>query len=262
MSKSKLPFYKYQGTGNDFIIINAIDNSDVEIHNSNVIKLCDRKFGIGADGLMLLRVSDAYDFEMIYYNADGGLSTMCGNGGRCIAHLAFQLGFAGEKIHFKAADGPHLAEIKHEMVDLTMQDVPLIKQYGNVDFELNTGSPHYVRFCDQHQLSEIVKTGKEIRYSEAYAKDGINVNLANLTEKGELNVATYERGVEDETLSCGTGVTAAALAAAHHYQLTSPIAVVTKGGQLHVHFVKTESGFTNVVLSGPVEHVFSGIVSL
>ena len=261
MKKLTLPFFKYQGTGNDFVIIDGILNDVSLINNSDVMELCDRKFGIGADGLMIILKNETFDFEMIYYNADGGLSTMCGNGGRCIAALAHELGYSGTEVRFLAADGPHFATIKAEEVALGMSDVKTIETINSSDYVLNTGSPHYVRFTEKEDLITIVETGKKVRYSEQYKTDGINVNLC-FWDGEFLHVATYERGVENETLSCGTGVTAAALAAALHYGLESPINIQTKGGMLSVSFDQQKSSYYQVILIGPATRVFTGTIEL
>ena len=257
----KLPFYKYQGTGNDFVIINGIELNLNSIEYSVVKYICDRRFGIGADGLMIISKSKDFDFEMIYYNSDGGLSTMCGNGGRCISHLAHNLGIAGDKVKFLAADGPHFAVVDGSLVALGMRDVFDLKNVSANDYITNTGSPHYVRISDDQSLSDIVTVGKSVRYSRDYADEGINVNL--ISWNGNiLKVATYERGVEDETLSCGTGVTASALVASVHFGVQSPIKVSTKGGDLVVSFNKNDKGFSDVILSGPAELVFKGEIEI
>ena len=257
----KLPFYKYQGTGNDFVIVNGIELNLNSIEYSVVKYICDRRFGIGADGLMIISKSKDFDFEMIYYNSDGGLSTMCGNGGRCISHLAHNLGIAGDKVKFLAADGPHFAVVDGSLVALGMRDVFDLKNVSANDYITNTGSPHYVRISDDQSLSDIVMVGKSVRYSRDYADEGINVNL--ISWNGDiLKVATYERGVEDETLSCGTGVTASALVASVHFGVQSPIKVTTKGGDLVVSFNKTDKGFSDVILSGPAELVFKGEIEI
>jgi len=215
----KIPFYKYQGTGNDFVMIDQraqqyITKSDIELIN----RLCDRKFGVGADGLILLQLKDGYDFEMIYFNADGNESTMCGNGGRCITAFARYLGVVENECRFLAIDGPHDAKVDEAAwVELKMLDVPKI-EIGEDYFVMNTGSPHYVIFVEDIDDIDVVDNGQAIRYSKRFRKEGINVNFVERTQDGIL-VATYERGVEDETLSCGTGVTAAAIS--HYLQKPS-----------------------------------------
>lgn len=207
-----MQFYKYQGTGNDFIII---DNRDLKFNRSDnglVAKLCHRRFGIGADGLMLLQNKTGYDFEMVYYNADGNQSSMCGNGGRCIVEFARTLGLVKEKTLFYAIDGEHEAVVKPNFVTLKMKDVNDVETNSDFYF-LNTGSPHYVAFVNDLTNYDVVHEGKKIRYNNRFKADGTNVNFIEKIGGG-LFVRTYERGVEDETYSCGTGVTAAALVAA------------------------------------------------
>jgi diaminopimelate epimerase len=253
-----MEFVKYQGTGNDFVILNGLENYP---ENLDVKTICDRRFGVGADGLMILKKNPLFDFEMVYYNSDGNLSSMCGNGGRCLAHFAIGLGLGRDgRLNFVAVDGPHEAFVQNEMVDLEMRDVKHWEKRSDNVFVLNTGSPHYVAFMedDLSQL-DLITFSKNIRYNEEFAKAGINVNAVRATGPDSIEIRTYERGVEDETLSCGTGVTAAALA----YQLkkNQPIAnvkVQTKGGPLSVHSLKAKDSFSDIVLSGPAVEVFRG----
>lgn len=255
-----IPFHKYEGTGNDFVLIDQRETQYLTRQDTSIIeKICDRRFGIGADGLILLQLTDGFDFEMVYFNSDGRESTMCGNGGRCIAAFAHSLGVAGEKCSFLAIDGPHEANINEDWVELKMSDVKEV-EIGDGNFILNTGSPHYVVFAEDLSDMNIVESGQVIRYSERFRKEGINVNFVEKTADG-IEVATYERGVEDETLSCGTGVTAAALS----YSLANPnanlneVAITTKGGCLKVRFEKKEGNkFENIWLSGPAKQVFKG----
>ncbi len=252
-----LQFYKYQGTGNDFVII---DNRKQVFKNDTklVKKLCDRKFGIGADGLICLENSDKVDFKMLYYNADGRESSMCGNGGRCIVAFAKHLHVIDGQCTFEAIDGLHQAKINTEgRVELKMTDVHKINNFEN-DTILDTGSPHYVRFMNHVDKIDVPKKGAEIRYSKSFKKDGINVNFAHI-EKDILKIRTYERGVEDETLSCGTGVTAVAIAAAHQDLISNnAVSIKTPGGDLQVKFEKSHSGYENIWLTGPAEMVFKG----
>lgn len=256
----KLTFYKYQGTGNDFVMI---DNRDQKISKNNtklVNRLCDRKFGIGADGLILLENPDNLDddFKMVYFNADGNESSMCGNGGRCLVAFAKFLGIVEEEARFTAIDGPHEAIISNEIVSLKMQNVNNVLEEEEFLF-LDTGSPHHVIFTNNITEKDIKKEGAEIRYSERYGKAGANINFVEEVSEGSFSVRTYERGVEDETLSCGTGVTAVALAAARAGKTDSNrVKLLTQGGELFVDFKKTETGFTDIWLSGPAEQVFKG----
>ena len=256
----KLTFYKYQGTGNDFVMI---DNRDQKISKNDtklVRKLCDRKFGIGADGLILLENPDKAedDFKMIYFNADGNESSMCGNGGRCLVAFAKFLGIIKDKARFTAIDGPHEAAIESGIVSLKMQDVNEIIVNGDFLF-LDTGSPHHIAFSEGISTKDIRKEGAEIRYSDRYSNGGTNVNFVEAISEDSFSVRTYERGVEDETLSCGTGVTAVALAAYASGKTNSEkVKLITQGGELFVQFKKTEEGFRDIWLSGPAEQVFKG----
>ncbi len=258
----KINFYKYHGTGNDFIIV---DNRSGTHHFSleQIKFLCHRRFGIGADGLMLLNNKDGVDFEMKYYNADGAESSMCGNGGRCLVRFAYDKGIHKDKYIFQAVDGLHEAYFgDNEWINLKMQDVDHV---NNVDdgYILNTGSPHYVKIMLDIRQSNVVEIGKKIRYSKPFAKDGINVNLVEWMKEYRIYVRTYERGVEDETLSCGTGVTACALVCAHNELGFNHVEVETPGGELAVDFNKTgEDNFSNIWLCGPTEFVFKGEVEI
>ncbi|HRI59756.1 MAG TPA: diaminopimelate epimerase [Saprospiraceae bacterium] len=268
-----MKFWKYQGAGNDFVMLDQREHQWLMRENTEKIaRLCDRRFGIGADGLILLQNRPGYDFEMIYFNADGRESTMCGNGGRCIAAFAQHLGVIGSHGRFWAIDGEHEAFIAEKQqktdvpesslwVELKMSDVEHIGQEGNV-FVLNTGSPHYVRFEDDLRHLDMVQEGRAVRYSERFKNEGINVNLVRMNTDGSLDIRTYERGVEDETLACGTGVTAAALASYKYLGLKEgqkEIAVHAQGGDLSVRFKANDNGaFSDIWLCGPAELVFEG----
>jgi diaminopimelate epimerase len=254
-------FYKYQGTGNDFVIFDNRDNSMPKLSQDKVAHLCHRRFGIGADGLMLLEKVEGFDFKMVYYNSDGKESTMCGNGGRCLVMFAHDLGVIQDKAYFLAVDGPHLAYVQANEVHLGMIDVYDIEQNESALF-MNTGSPHYVEFRKEVAQLDVFSMGKKIRYDDKFAPGGTNVNFAELLPQNTLLVRTYERGVEDETYSCGTGVTACAIAAYFEgYQ--SPVNIRTKGGDLKVSFEpKAAAIFENVFLIGPAEKVFQGEVNL
>lgn len=258
----QLSFYKYQGTGNDFVMIDNRDNLFVSTPVELIKWLCDRKFGIGADGLILLQNKAGYDFEMLYFNSDGRESTMCGNGGRCIVKFAYNLGLVKGPCRFLAIDGPHDGEVFTDgTVSIKMKDVDVVGRHQN-DFVIDTGSPHYVQFCENLSALDIVKQARQIRYNEPFAQDGINVNFVSASER-KIQVRTYERGVEDETLSCGTGVVATALSVAETQGLaTGPIQVHTQGGLLQVKFKKSGSRFTDIYLSGPAEMVFKGEITL
>ncbi|WP_340199310.1 diaminopimelate epimerase [Ascidiimonas sp. W6] len=252
-----LPFYKYQGTGNDFVIIDNrtlfFPKDDTKLINH----LCDRKFGIGGDGLILLENDKISDFRMVYYNSDGQQSTMCGNGGRCIVAFANHLGIIQEHTSFVAIDGLHHAEYGSGVVKLQMGDVQEVAHFEEYSF-LNTGSPHHVQLIDNLEKKDIKKLGAAIRYGK-YGTSGSNINFVEQLSKNEFVVRTYERGVEDETLSCGTGVTAVALAMFDKHLATSnTIVLKTPGGALEVNFKKTAAGFSNIFLKGPAQMVFKG----
>jgi diaminopimelate epimerase len=255
-------FSKYQGTGNDFIVIDNRDKS-INLTNQQVKLLCDRKFGIGADGLMLLQEKQGYDFEMIYYNADGKIGSMCGNGGRCLTQFAFDCGIEKEKYKFIASDGEHESFFAdNNWIHLKMKDVDAIENHHG-DFILNTGSPHYVKSVSKISDFEVFKEGREIRYSKDFEENGINVNFVEQTGEDNIFVRTYERGVEDETLSCGTGVTASALVFYHNEVGFNRIEVATLGGKLAVEFDKTvDDKFENIWLCGPATFVFKGTINI
>lgn len=257
----KLHFYKYQGTGNDFVIIDNMDKH-ISLTQQQVAFLCDRHFGIGADGLMLLEPEDGYDFKMVYYNADGNESTMCGNGGRCITAFAKLKGIVNDKANFIAIDGQHTATIdSNGTVHLAMQDVNKISVEENHTI-LNTGSPHYIHWVDNAEQADVFNKGREIRNRELFQPKGINVNFVQQTGNGII-VRTYERGVEDETLSCGTGVTAAAIASVKNSTGNFNIPIQTPGGKLNVSFTKpAQNKAGKVVLSGPATLVFEGDIEI
>ncbi len=280
-----IPFYKYQGTGNDFILIDQRQKAYLKkTDTAHIHHLCDRRFGIGADGVMFLENKDGYDFEMVYFNADGSESSMCGNGGRCLTAFAHFLGVFKEKCRFWAIDGEHEAIVrkttnkapigKSLWVELKMIDVAHI-EIGNDYFLMNTGSPHYVVFVEDLTDIDIYENGRAIRYSDRFAKEGVNVNFVEIlstpTLKGEIKkgieVATYERGVEDETFSCGTGVTAAAIAYYLKQNTSTQVPITTKGGNLEVKFQKNSTntegrGFDNIWLCGPATQVFKGSIKI
>lgn len=250
-----ISFYKYQGTGNDFVMID--NRQGVFPHDTALVaKMCDRKFGIGADGLILIENHDNLDFEMIYFNADGSQS-LCGNGSRCAVSFAHFLGIVETQTRFLTIDGEYEASLKNDLIYLHMQDQKHPEKYETHYF-LNNGSPHHIKFVSDADAEQVFSQGAEIRYSNPYKPDGTNVNFVEIKENNTIFVRTYERGVEDETLSCGTGITASALAAADK-GLNSPIKVEAKGGQLEVRFDKKNSdSFHNIWLIGPAQQVFAG----
>ena len=259
----QIEFYKYQGTGNDFILLDNRQNMYDAITSEQVMKMCDRRFGIGADGLLLLNNKEGFDFEMIYYNADGKEGSMCGNGGRCIVKFASKLGIKKKEYSFSAVDGSHKAEIDLDKeVSLKMNDVKDVKFILNY-YLLNTGSPHYVKYVKNVETIDIVTEGRKIRNSKDFEENGVNINFVEIMSDDEIYVRTYERGVEDETLSCGTGVTAAALVSAHNDNGFNRVEVKTMGGELSVEFEKiSETEFIDIWLCGPANFVFSGTIEL
>ena len=252
-------FNKYQGAGNDFIII---DNRKglFSIDNHTLInKLCDRRFGIGADGLILICNDHEFDFEMKYYNSDGYEGSMCGNGGRCSAAFALKEGIADKNMTFRAIDGIHNAFLNDKLISLSMNDVEK-SEIINDNFFLNTGSPHYIIFSENIDNIDVNSLGKEIRMSPDFAPGGTNVNFVQKSGN-QIFVRTFERGVESETLSCGTGVTASAIAAvlSGHYD-SNNVSVRTKGGELSVSFNIAGERITDIWLTGPATFVFEGMV--
>ncbi|CAN5518605.1 diaminopimelate epimerase [soil metagenome] len=260
----KIKFYKYQGAGNDFIMVDnrnlALDHHDPKL----ITYLCDRRFGIGGDGIMFLQNREGYDFEMVYYNSDGKPSSMCGNGGRCIVAFAKHLNIIDNETDFLAVDGPHHAKISAtgDWVSLQMKDVDQVKMDGDA-YVLDTGSPHYVMLADDLQHRNVYQEGHAIRNNATYREQGINVNFVEPMAAGYF-VRTFERGVEDETFACGTGVTAVALAMALHHNQTGDIETPIKvlGGQLNIRFDYDGKKFTRIFLEGPAVKVFEGEVKV
>jgi diaminopimelate epimerase len=265
----KTPFFKYQGTGNDFILIEDPESTFPDTHQELVASLCHRRLGIGADGLILLRLRKDHKLEMVYYNSDGRLASMCGNGGRCFAHFAWRKGYAkSREVNFVAADGWHTAHVNDDRsVSLTMQSAKGIQKH-NSDLILNTGSHHYLVFQDlaRIQAKDVVSAGSDIRYASSFKAQGINVNFIEVQSPNVLYVRTYERGVENETLSCGTGVVAAALGYAYKEEKAEgPVHVETKGGMLTIHYhIHSFHPFeaSSIIIDGPVGHVFDGFIPL
>ena len=259
----ELTFYKYQGTGNDFVMIDNRYQFFPKENTQLIEKLCDRRFGVGADGLILLENHADFDFKMVYYNSDGNESSMCGNGGRCLVAFAKQMGVVKNKAEFEAVDGYHFATIDAEgIVALQMKDVDAIKNESNYTF-LNTGSPHHVQLVNDLKNLDVKVEGAKIRYSDLYGNAGSNVNFVHQLTNDIFAVRTYERGVEDETLSCGTGVTAVAIAM-HQTGKTNNniIDLNVEGGKLKVQFDEDNGNYTNVFLIGPATFVFEGKIEM
>ncbi|HEY8936593.1 MAG TPA: diaminopimelate epimerase [Cyclobacteriaceae bacterium] len=256
----KLHFFKYQATGNDFVLMDNRDGG-LSFSKAQIEKICDRKFGVGADGLMLIEKHPTLDFNLTYYNSDGSQS-LCGNGSRAAVHFASTLGVLQNKTTFNAYDGAHGAELLPSgIVRLKMNDVTAVQKMGK-DYFINTGSPHYIKFVTNIKDHPVYEEGKKIRYSDAFKPGGTNVNFVELLPGNTIFVRTYERGVEDETLSCGTGVTAAALAA-FFKGYSSPISIKTPGGDLSVEFKSGQTvTFQEIYLVGPAKMVFEGHLEL
>jgi diaminopimelate epimerase len=257
----ELTFFKYQGAGNDFVMIDNRARVFNGIERELFEQLCHRRFGIGADGLILLQEKEGFDFEMKYYNADGRESTMCGNGGRCVVMFAKQLRIIEANASFLAIDGPHQAIVLEDgNVSLQMGDVSSIGR-DNDAYVLNTGSPHYVQQVNDANMVDVYSSGKAIRYSPNYAEEGINVNFVQVLGDGQLIARTYERGVENETYACGTGVTASAIAASQMQGLANgdyEYSIETLGGPLAVKYTFENGTASNIWLTGPAVKVFDG----
>lgn len=259
----QLKFYKYQGTGNDFVMVDNRQQFFPKDDVGLVRKICDRRFGIGADGLMLLENDDLTDFRMVYYNSDGNESSMCGNGGRCLTAFASRLGIIGNTAHFVATDGLHRSAIlENGNVSLQMKDVHHVQIEEDYVY-LNTGSPHHVMLVDDLENYDVKNQGAKIRYSDLYGPQGSNVNFVRQVGEDHFALRTYERGVEDETLSCGTGATAAAIAM-HAIGKTASgnIDLDVMGGELKVSFECKKEGYHNVYLQGPATFVFEGEIAI
>jgi len=253
----KLIFHKYQGTGNDFVMVDDRTHFFPKNNIKLVSFLCDRKFGIGADGLILLQNDEMSDFRMVYFNADGKEGSLCGNGGRCAVAFARHLGLISDQTTFNAVDGLHHASLDGTTVSLQMPDVEEIKVRPN-SFFLDTGSPHHVQLVESIEKMKVFEEGKKLRYG-LYGEKGSNINFVQQKDNGTFSIRTYERGVENETLSCGTGVTAVALAMNHAKKTTAnSIKVNTLGGELMVDFEIDGQAYRKIYLTGPAEQVFKG----
>jgi diaminopimelate epimerase len=265
MEQHKISFSKYQGAGNDFILL---DNTSGQYDFLTVVlitQLCNRRFGIGADGLIRINTSSTCDFEVDYFNADGTKS-FCGNGARCsVEFAAKELKILNKSCFlFEAIDGVHSGEIITNGVKIEMKNVDKVLTKSALCFELNTGSPHYIQFDKLINEKNVVELGRAIRYNKTYEKEGVNVNWVEIINENLLAIRTYERGVENETLACGTGVTAAALAYHHEFksdESEGSYIVSAIGGEMKVDFrFDKNDGYSSIYLSGPAQFVFKGIV--
>ncbi|PKP21363.1 MAG: diaminopimelate epimerase [Bacteroidetes bacterium HGW-Bacteroidetes-21] len=253
-----LHFYKYHGAGNDFIIADA-RKTDISLFTPTFVQnICDRHFGIGADGLMILLESESADFAMKYFNSDGPEGTMCGNGGRCITAFAKKMGIIGQSCHFMAVDGLHFSEILDDgLISLDMNNVNSLTVLTD-GILTDTGSPHFVTQHPDPHLAEVVNEGRKLRYDKRLGETGANVNFVSFNHH-EIKISTYERGVEDETLACGTGAVASAISVSKWDGTIYPeYTLFAKGGTLYVSFTKEEDKYTTIKLKGPATFVFEG----
>ncbi|NMM47089.1 diaminopimelate epimerase [Marinigracilibium pacificum] len=256
-------FYKYQGAGNDFVMLDNRNGEFDSISINTISFLCDRRFGIGADGLITVSNSQDKDFDMVYYNADGSQS-FCGNGSRCAVRFAQHLGMLTDsECDFNSTDGPHSAKISDDNISIDLYVKGTIKKYSEKEFFIDTGSPHHIVLSKTLENTDVKTEGSAIRYSEKYAPSGSNVNFISLINDSELSIRTYERGVEDETLACGTGITAAALTG-FKLGIKPPVKINAKGGTLFVTFKHDPDtdNFSDIWLTGPAEKVFEGKIEI
>ena len=258
----KLTFYKYQATGNDFIMIDGFSYNELELSQAQIRWLCDRHFGIGSDGLIILRPDERSNFFMDFYNPDGTHAGFCGNGGRCSVLFAKNLGIFTDKVFFRARDGFHQGFLENSgEIKLEMKDVCKMEDFGQEIF-VNTGTEHVVVFVKNLDEMDIIPMARLIRYNERYKPQGVNVNFVQVLDFQRIKVRTYEKGVEHETLSCGTGVVASAIVSAYKFNVGTDVIVETKGGELKVSFEKMQDCFKKVFLLGSVNKVFSGEISI
>lgn len=258
----QLAFYKFQGAGNDFVMVDNRKALFSNLTQTQIQCICARKYGVGSDGLILINNSLDCDFEMVFFNPDASQS-FCGNGARCAVAFAKQLGIECKLKRFSAIDGIHEYTFEQDIIGIHMADVDHIEVKGKEEAFVHTGSPHYILFNDDLSSSNVLKLGQKIRYSETYIEEGVNVNLMRIVDNKRIEIATYERGVENETLACGTGATACALFFGFHQNLSEgPIAVQAKGGLLSVDFKRNEDRFNHVWLFGPATFVYQGTIEL
>lgn len=271
MEKKRIPFFKMSGSGNDFILIDnrqhLLDGRKVR---NFVQSVCRRRLSIGADGLILIEPSDRSDFKWRFYNADGGEVAMCGNGGRCVARLAHSLGIAPARMKFETIAGIIEAEVLGKRVKLRMTDPTLPGDWENIQIDsqqirfsfINTGVPHVVILVKDLEQTDVLTIGRQIRYHSRFHPSGTNVNFVKIMDRRNISVRTYERGVEDETLACGTGDVASAIIC-HNYGLVEPpVHVLTKSGEtLLIHFSRAGASYMNVFLDGEAQLIYQGEMS-
>lgn len=263
----EVKFVKYEGAGNDFVLIDTRVDQPQSLDRQQIAAICDRHFGVGADGLMMLgKADEGFDFSMRYFNSDGGESTMCGNGGRCIVRYADDLGIGSNEKRFAAIDGIHHATINSDdTITISMIDVDQIEQVEE-GWLLNTGSPHLVIDNRTYNTEEARALRQKYNCNVNYV-DLLDTDPAEFGHDLEIVIRTFERGVEDETYACGTGATAAAIALTHAYgklPTATPelITIITGGGTLRVGFRKIGNSYKNVTLSGPARKVFCGMLHI
>ena len=256
----KVPFYKYHGAGNDFVII---DRSEVpfELNAKQINQICERRYGVGADGLMFYDCHNELDFKMTYFNSDGSESSFCGNGARCIVQFGMDHKGLSDAITFDFNGTPLGAKCKDRLIEINMSNVSHVERLDNDNLFLDTGSPHQIVWVQKVDKIEVEREGRALRY--AFSPAGCNVNFVELLGENKLAIRTYERGVEAETHACGTGITAAAIAAYFDQKIAATeIELNAVGGMLWVRFEPSDSGFVNVYLTGPAIHVFTGVIDL
>ena len=265
-----IEFYKMSGSGNDFIII---DNRDLSLNVGDLPafarRVCERKISVGADGLFLIEPSKTVDFKWQFFNSDGSVAEMCGNGSRCVARYAYLKGIAPKKMSFETLAGIISAEVNDDVVKVRLTDPSPLKIAQTIMLNgrecildcIDTGVPHTVAFVDSVETCAVVGTGRQIRHHEHFAPRGTNADFAEVLDRHKMKVRTYERGVEDETLACGTGDVAAVLAAASRGLVETPVDVIVQSGEtLRIYFTKKGDRFGDIYLEGKVKIVYSGLL--
>ena len=270
MKNKTIEFYKMSGSGNDFIII---DNRDLSLNVGDLPafarRVCERKISVGADGLFLIEPSKTVDFKWQFFNSDGSVAEMCGNGSRCVARYAYLKGIAPKKMSFETLAGIISAEVNDDVVKVRLTDPSPLKIAQTIMLNgrecildcIDTGVPHTVAFVDSVETCAVVGTGRQIRHHEHFAPRGTNADFAEVLDRHKMKVRTYERGVEDETLACGTGDVAAVLAAASRGLVETPVDVIVQSGEtLRIYFTKKGDRFGDIYLEGKVKIVYSGLL--